>query len=64
MADNSNWLEDARKSMESRGTVGSFKSAAKRQGMPTMSFAKQTMKSSSASPKMKAKANFAINSQK
>jgi hypothetical protein len=64
MPDNSNWLEDARKSMESRGTVGSFKSAAKRQGVPTMSFAKQTMKSSSASPSMKKKANFAINSQK
>lgn len=64
MPDKSHWLEDARKSMESRGTVGSFKSAAKQRGMSTRSFAKQTKASSTASPSMKKKANFAINSQK
>ncbi len=64
MPDKSNFIQDATDSMQRRGTIGSFKSAAKREGMPTMSFAKQTMKSATASPSMKKKANFAINSQK
>ncbi len=55
------FIESAVNDMKQRGTIGSFSSAAKRKGMPTMDFARQTMKSPSASSGMKKKANFAIN---
>lgn len=64
MPDKSQWLESARKRMDQRGTVGSFKSAAKREGMSTMSFARKEKNSPKASGLMKKRANFAINSQK
>jgi len=64
MAGNPEWIEDAVGRMKTKGTIGSFKSAAKQKGMSTPSFARQTMKSPTASPGMKQKANFAINATK
>jgi hypothetical protein len=55
------WIQDAVARMKEKGTIGSFKKAAKQQGMSTMPFARQTKNSPSASPAMKKKATFALN---
>lgn len=61
MPDKSHWIQDARKSMEAKGTIGSFKAAAKRSGMSTHAFAKQKKNAGGAMGK---KANFALNAGK
>ena len=60
-----NWLGKAKAEMKRKGTEGSFRAAAARKGMKTMAYAKQvTRPGSGASPKMKKKAQFALNASR
>lgn len=55
-----NWIGKARKSMERRGTVGSFTRAAKRAGMGVQQFARHVLVNKGKySPAMRKKAGFA-----
>lgn len=56
-----NFLQDARKRMEAKGTVGSFRAKAKRAGMSTLSFAREKK---NAGGNLGKQANFAINAIK
>ena len=60
-----NWLGKAKAEMKRKGTEGSFRAAATRKGLKTMAYAKQvTRPGSKASPKIKKKAQFALNATK
>lgn len=63
MADK-HWIQSAVNRMKQKGTVGSFSGAAKRAGMSTEAYAHKEVSSSSASPAMKKKAQFALNVHK
>ena len=60
MATKKKWIQAARKSMEKKGTVGSFSKAADKAGMSTAAYANKVLKKGSkASATMKRKAAFA-----
>lgn len=59
------WAQKATKKMEQKGTKGSLTKAAHGAGYDSpLSYAHHIMSSKKASPKMKAKANFAVNINK
>jgi hypothetical protein len=53
------WIAAARERMKKKGTEGSFSSAARRSGKSTLAFARE--KIHSRDPKMRKRANFALN---
>jgi len=55
------WIQAARKRMEQKGTVGSFRRAAKRAGMDTCAYARKVMNDPKASKTLKRRALFALN---
>jgi len=55
------WIQKAVKKMKAKGTIGSFKKAAKKAGKSTKAMATSVLKNPKASPAMKKKANFARN---
>jgi len=61
MATKKKWIQKATAKMKKKGTVGTFKKAAKKAGESTSEFAEQVLKSPKATPAMKKKANFAKN---
>ena len=56
-----NWIGKAVRSMEHRGTAGSFSAAADKAGMDTAEYARKELANPKASTKMKKRANFALN---
>ena len=55
------WIQNARKRMEKRGTVGSFRRAAQRAGMDTCAYADKVLRDPKASKTLKRRAQFAKN---
>lgn len=58
------WMQAARKSMEHRGTVGSFSAKASRAGESTQEYASHVMADDNAGPALRKQANFAKNAAK
>lgn len=58
----SRFLQKATERMEKKGTKGLFRRAAERAGMSTEAFAEK--EKSSTDPKMRKRANFALNAMK
>jgi hypothetical protein len=58
------FLQKAAKSMKKHGTTGTFSAAAKSAGMSTLAYANKILRSNTASPLMKKRANFAKNAIK
>lgn len=56
------WMQKARKRMEKRGTVGTFREKARRRGMSTLEFAQKVLSGAiKADTETKQQANFARN---